>query len=142
MSEKIFYAKIGYLQSLTRMSCLLDLLFQMFRKPRIPTPTAPPRRGVPLPQVEREQGPQVERERGPQCPICLESIGRKSRATTLVCRNRPCKTYYHKSCFLDWLAHCNSTEPKCVICTLPKVGAYRKKRKPTQNRIIYVRPRR
>ena len=128
------------------MSCLLDLLFQWIKKrgPGSQSPRPLPREVEVEVEVEMNRPlPPLPDMDEPHCPICLEPIGRKTKNHTMVCRNRPCKTYYHKACFRDWMTHSGSNSPKCLICTLPKVTAYRKRktRRVPQTRIIYVRPR-
>lgn len=131
------------------MSCLLDFLVSCFRfknsiHPLPPEATSNTPVHTPVTHTHIRNNPQSTPAQAEMtCPICLEPIGRRSPSTTLVCKNRPCKTYYHKSCFQAWQQRRGDNTPTCLICTLPQVKQYRKKRKNNRcrSRIIHVRPR-
>lgn len=62
-----------------------------------------------------------KRKRNTKCPICLERVT-KETSNKIICKNKKCKTYYHKECINEWVKNKPAGELKCLICTLPTIG--------------------
>ena len=70
---------------------------------------------------ENDNKKKNKKKRNTKCPICLERVTKDTR-NKIICKNKKCKTYYHKKCINEWIKNKPPGDLKCLICTLPTIG--------------------
>tara|TARA_B100000575_G_C23142348_1_gene665209 strand:- start:1007 stop:1774 length:768 start_codon:yes stop_codon:yes gene_type:complete len=58
------------------------------------------------------------------CPICLEKLT-KDTPYKIVCKNKKCRTHYHRKCLTEWNKNKPPGDLKCLVCTMKTINISR-----------------